>query len=104
MLRLSMLRYIKEMIILWGTLTTVMPRPSRSDDAVLGKIALRELLVRTGSRESRRLRTPPSTTCRLKLYSYIVVYMKHFHSTWVFHAASFRGGCANDRPLSFACI
>jgi len=66
-----------------------MPRPTRSDNAVLGRTALRELLGRTGLRESRRLRTPPSTTYRLKLYT--VVYMKHFHSTWVFHFASFRG-------------
>lgn len=66
---------------MWGTLTTVTPRPTRSDKALLGKTALRELLERTGLRESRRLRTPPpSTSYRLKLYT--VVYMKHFHSTF----------------------
>ena len=77
------------MVILWGTLTTVMPRPTRSNNAVPDKTALRELLGKTGLRESRHLRTPPSTAYRLKLYT--VVYMKHLHSTCVFHVATFRG-------------
>lgn len=45
--------------MLWGTLTTVMSRPTRSDNDVQGKNTLRELMRRKALRESRRLRTPP---------------------------------------------
>ena len=83
--------------MLWETLNHCDVPSNETDNDVQGKNMLLELLGRKGLSESRRLRTPPSTTHRLKLY---IVYTKHYSGTWIFHVSSFHDGWATDRPPS----